>query len=238
MQDMNQHYANVMNSVHPGSVARTNAFIRSVWGWMGAGLAISAVTAFVVGTNDALFSMVAPMLMPLSIVTLIGFWFSGSLMNKVKPETAAMGFLVLSALEGLVLSVVFRAYAMPSITSAFITTAGTFGVMSVYGIYTKRDLSEWRTFLMMGLWGVIIGSIVNLFTQSHMMGWIITYAGVLVFTGLIAYSTQDLIRLGRMVDATSAEGKKLAVHGALMLYLNFINLFLFLLRFFGAGGDD
>lgn len=232
------HEARVLNAVHPGTVAATNAFIRSVWGWMALGLTVAGTVAAGIGLNDALFQMVAPMTMPLSILMLFGFWFSGSLIGRSDPKVAALVFLGLSALEGVVLSVIFQVYQLPSVVSAFAATAGTFGAMSVYGTVTKRDLTEWRSFLMMGLWGIIIASVVNIFMQSHMLGWLVTYAGVLVFTGLIAFSTQQLVQLGHQLDPNSDDAKRMAVMGALMLFVNFINLLLTILRFVGVARDD
>ncbi len=231
------HYARVANTIHPGSVARTNTFIRTVWAWMAGGLAITAVISLFVGLNPSLFAMVAPMMLPLILVELGLVVFLSMRIQKMQPQTAVLSFIAYSALNGVTLSTIFMVYQLPGIASAFIATTGTFGAMTVYGLVTKRDLSQWRTFLMMGLIGIIIASVVNIFMGSHLLGWLITYAGVLVFTGLTAYDTQKLVKLGGDIGDDAAQLKRFAILGALTLYLDFINLFLFMLRFMGGRNE-
>ena len=142
-------------------------------------------------------------------------------------------FMLYSALTGVTLSFVFLAYTAASLTSTFLVTAGTFGAMSFYGYMTKRDLTAMGSFLFMGLIGIIIASLVNFFLQSPMVYWLGTYAGVLIFVGLTAYDTQKIKEMNILGNEGTEEDTKEAVRGALTLYLDFINLFLMLLRVMG-----
>ena len=142
-------------------------------------------------------------------------------------------FLLYSALNGLTMSIIFLIYTSASIASTFFITAGTFGVMSAYGYFTKKDLTSIGNIAFMGLIGIIIASIVNIFLQSPMLYWAVTYIGVLVFVGLTAYDTQKIKKMSLEMDIESEEGSKGAVMGALALYLDFINMFIFMLRIFG-----
>ena len=134
---------------------------------------------------------------------------------------------------GTTLSSIFLTFTTASITNVFFITAGTFGAISLYGYTTKRDLSSWRTILLMGLIGLIIASVVNYFLNSEMLYWIISYVGVIVFVGLTAYDTQKIKQMALEVGTNEDAGKRVALLGALVLYLDFINLFLYLLRIFG-----
>lgn len=155
--------------------------------------------------------------------------------NKLTTATALLLFYVFSALMGMWLSPVFVVYTGASITKTFFITAGTFAGMSVYGFCTNRDLSRVGNFLIMALWGLILASIVNIFTKSDALSWIISFVGVLVFIGLTAWDTQQIKRIAAYAPSDGVG--RLAVLGALTLYMDFINLFLFLLRFFGASRD-
>ena len=147
-------------------------------------------------------------------------------------ETAGIVFLLYSVLNGLTLSMVFLIYTSSSIASTFLVTAATFGVMSAYGYMTKKDLTSIGNLAFMALIGLIIGSVVNIFLQSEIMYWVITYAGVLIFVALTAYDTQKIKRMAAY-DDTQEVSKKKSIMGALTLYLDFVNLFLYLLRFMG-----
>jgi FtsH-binding integral membrane protein len=215
-------------------------FIRRVYNWMGLGLAATALVALYTASNPQLLKMIfgnslvffGLILGELGLV----IWLSAAI-NRLHYSTASLMFFVYSALNGLTLSVIFLAYTRASITSTFFVTAGTFGAMSFYGYTTKRDLSSWGSFLFMGLIGIILASVVNIFLHSPMINWVVTYAGILVFVGLTAYDTYKLkeMAMAGFADA-EAEGKS-AVMGALALYLDFINLFLMLLRVLGARRD-
>uniref|UniRef100_UPI0035665DD6 Bax inhibitor-1/YccA family protein n=1 Tax=Lutibacter sp. TaxID=1925666 RepID=UPI0035665DD6 len=153
--------------------------------------------------------------------------------HKISAQTATALFLGYSVLNGLTLSFIFMAYTATSIATTFFITAGTFGVMSIYGFYTKRDLTSIGNLAFMALIGLIIASVVNIFLKSEMMYWITTYAGILIFVALIAYDTQKIKEMNIVGNEGTEEDKKEAIMGALSLYLDFINLFLYLLRIFG-----
>jgi hypothetical protein len=146
-----------------------------------------------------------------------------------------MGIFVLYAtLTGITFSAIFLMYTESSIASTFLVTAGTFAAMSFYGYTTKKDLTSWGSFLFMGLIGIIIASVVNMFLQSEAMYWVVTYAGVLIFIGLTAYDTQKIKEMNILGNEGTEEDTKEAIRGALTLYLDFINLFLMLLRIMGT----
>jgi FtsH-binding integral membrane protein len=149
--------------------------------------------------------------------------------NRLSAAVATFMFIAYSALNGITLSVIFLVYTADSISSTFLVTAGMFGAMSAYGYMTRRDLTSWGSFLFMGLIGVVIASVVNIFMRNNSVSWIISGVGVIVFTGLTAYDTWKI----KALAAGGAEGRKPAILGALTLYLDFINLFLMLLRFLG-----
>jgi FtsH-binding integral membrane protein len=209
--------------------ART--FMARVYQWMVAGLAVTGVTAFVVARSPALLEAVMPMLPAILIgklVLVIAFSF---LASRVSTPVAAGMFLLYSFSTGLVFSILALVYAQASIALAFGVTAAMFGAMSIYGTVTKKDLSSWGAFLMMGLIGVIVASIINIFIGSSGMSWVISCAIVVIFTGLTAYDTQKL----RQIHASSgySSAGALAINGALILYLDFVNLFLAILKLLG-----
>jgi hypothetical protein len=215
-------------------------FIRRVYNWMGLGLAATALVALYTASNPQLLKMIfgnslvffGLILAELGLV----IWLSAAI-NRLHYSTASLMFFVYSALNGLTMSVIFLAYTSTSITSTFFVTAGTFGAMSFYGYTTKRDLSSWGSFFFMGLIGIILASVVNIFLRSPMIYWVVTYAGILVFVGLTAYDTNKLKEMARAGFADEETEGKSAVMGALALYLDFINLFLMLLRIFGSRRD-
>tara|TARA_B100002052_G_scaffold101859_1_gene94040 strand:- start:427 stop:1173 length:747 start_codon:yes stop_codon:yes gene_type:complete len=167
------------------------------------------------------------MLAPLGVVLYMSFGI-----RKMSASKAQTTFWIFAALMGLSLSSIFLVYTETSITRVFFITAGTFGAMSIYGYTTKRDLTKFGSFLMMGLIGIIIASIVNIFMKSSMMYFVISILGVLIFVGLTAYDTQKIKNMYLSSDSGELMGKK-AIMGALTLYLDFINLFIMLLRLFG-----
>jgi FtsH-binding integral membrane protein len=167
------------------------------------------------------------MLAPLGIVMYMSFGIS-----KMSASKAQMAFWIFAALMGASLASIFVVYTQMSIARVFFITAGTFGAMSIYGYTTKKDLTKLGSFLMMGLFGIIIASVVNIFMKSSMMYFVISILGVLIFVGLTAYDTQKIKNMYLASDSGELMGKK-AVMGALTLYLDFINLFLMLLRLFG-----
>ncbi len=216
--------------------AETQRYMVKVYGWMCLALFITGVVAMYTASNEALMSIILgsmPVLIGLIIAQIVAVGTLASMVNKMSAGTAMMIFVAYSALNGLTLSVIFLVYTTESIASTFFITGGTFGVMSLYGYTTKSDLSKWGNLLFMGLMGVVIASIANFFMQSTMLYWITTYIGVIVFVGLTAYDTQKIKNSNIIGNEGTEEDSKEAILVALTLYLDFINLFLFLLRIFG-----
>jgi len=213
------------------------AFIRRVYNWMVIGLALTGAMAWFTASSPGLQQFVLGNRMVffgLIIAELALVFILAGRAERMQPSTATTLFVIYSLLNGLTLSFIFWVYTRTTITTAFFVTAGTFGAMSVYGYTTRRDLTAWGSFLFMGLIGIIIASVVNFFFASAMIQWAVTYLGVFIFVGLTAYDTQRLKRIGTAGFADEGAEKKAAVVGALALYLDFINLFLMLLRIFGG----
>jgi hypothetical protein len=215
-------------------VERISAFLRKVYGWMFLGLAVTAVVAMYVASSPAILTAVFGN--PIGrwgifLVTLGMVWYLSARVNELAPSTAGMLFVVYSALMGTMLSGIFLIYANASIANAFLTTAGMFGALALYGTLTKRSLAGIGQFAFMGLIGVVIASIVGIFWQNDMFQFVLSVCGVVVFTGLTMWDAQRLKGM-----ALAVEGPQVgtyAIVGALALYLDFINLFLFILRLFG-----
>lgn len=211
-------------------------FMNKVYAWMCLALTITGFIALRTANSEALLGLIFGSqfgFMGLIIVEIgIVIWLVSAI-NKMSSNMAIGLFLLYSALNGLTLSAILLVYTSASIASTFFITAGTFGVMSAYGFYTKKDLTSWGNLLFMALIGFIIASVVNIFMQSSALYWILTYAGVLIFVGLTAYDTQKIKKMSLELDAESEAGRKGAIMGALALYLDFINLFILLLRIFG-----
>jgi FtsH-binding integral membrane protein len=213
-------------------VIAQNTLIRQVYAWMGGGLLITALLAMVTVSSPILLNAVLG-----NRLVFFGLIFGelglvitiSRAINKLGASMASLLFILYAALNGITMSVIFAIYTAESITSTFVITAATFGTMSAYGYLTKRDLTRWGSFLFMGLIGVVIASLVNIFTRSSSAAWIISAVGVIVFTGLTAYDTWKI----KAMATAGAEGRKPAILGALTLYLDFINLFLMLLRLLG-----
>ena len=219
-----------------------NAFMRGVYQWMAIGLAVTGVLAYLAATSPAIISLFfdqasgAPtMLFWVAVIGELGLVMV--LAGAIRRLSAGMAtglFVGYSALNGLTLSYIFLIYTQTSIVSTFLVCAAMFGAMSVYGMTTKRDLTSMGSFLFMGLIGIILASIVNIFLQSSMMHFVISILGVIIFTGLTAYDTQKLKVMGETAPADDATAvRKATIFGALTLYLDFINLFLMLLRLMG-----
>ncbi len=218
--------------------AQVNQFIRSVYNWMAAGLAITGVVALYVASSETLRQMIFTnqILFFALIIGELALVFSLSArIQKIQASTATGMFLLYSALNGLTLSFVFLIYTQSSVASVFFICAATFGACSLYGMSTQRDLTSMGSFMTMGLIGIVIASVVNMFIQSSGMNMIISYIGVIVFVGLTAYDTQKLKMMALSQPADLEEGvvRKGTILGALTLYLDFINLFLMLLRILG-----
>ncbi len=216
-----------------------NSFIRSVYNWMAIGLALTGFVAYFVASSETLLRMIVGnqiIFFGLIIGELGLVFYLSARIQKMQAGTATSLFILYAALNGATLSVIFMAYTMSSIASTFFICAATFTACSVYGMVTKRDLTSLGGFMFMGLIGIIIASVVNWFIQSSAMNMIISYIGVLVFIGLTAYDTQKLKNMAVTQPAglDAAVVRKGAIIGALSLYLDFINMFLFMLRIFGG----
>jgi FtsH-binding integral membrane protein len=213
------------------------AYMAQVYGWMTCGLLLTAFVSWYAAHTPAIINFIFS-----SQITFFGliilqlglvFVISG-MVNRLSGTMATGLFMLYSVLTGLTLSSIFIAYTYSSIASTFVVTAGMFGAMSLYGYTTKRDLSGFGSMLFMGLIGIVLASLVNIWLKSPALMWAITYIGVLVFVGLTAYDTQKLKAMGEQLNADDKDSfRKYAIVGALTLYLDFINLFLMLLRIFG-----
>lgn len=215
-----------------------NDYVRSVYNWMGIGLALTGFMAYFVSNSESLLRLVFgnPLVLIVLIVAELGLVFAiAGMVNRMSAGTATALFVLYSALNGVTLSWVFLVFVRASIVSTFFICAATFVACSIYGWTTKRDLTSFGGFLMMGLIGIIIASVVNMFIQSSGMSMIISYIGVFVFVGLTAYDTQKIKNMAMTQPANLDGGviRKGAILGALSLYLDFINLFLMLLSIFG-----
>jgi hypothetical protein len=218
------------------TAAAEAGFLRGVYGWMAGGLALTAVVALVTVSSPALLQAIfgnrivfyALLFGELGLVLAV----TGAI-NRLSPAAATGLFLLYAGLNGVTLSAILLAYTGASLAATFFVTAGMFGSMSLYGALTRRDLASWGSFLFMGLIGVLIASVVNLFMKSDMVSWVMAMCGVVVFTGLAAYDTNKLRALARQGFADAGVERKGTIVGALTLYLDFINLFLMLLRLFG-----
>ncbi len=218
-----------------------NDFVRSVYNWMAIGLALTGFMAFYVSNNESILRIIAsPMIQIVLFIAVIGLVISiNGMINRVSAGTATGLFVLYASLMGVMLAPIFIIYTQTSITSTFFICAGTFVACSIYGWTTKKDLTSLGGFFMMGLIGIIIASVVNMFIQSSTMHYVISYIGVIVFVGLTAYDTQKLknMALTQPAGLDGSVTRKAAILGALSLYLDFINLFLFLLRIFGVARD-
>ncbi len=220
-------------------VSQTNAVLKRVYVRMFIGLLISAFCALGVASSPAALSLIFGnqlIFWGLFIAMLAMAWIIPGRLQKMSTVTCFALFMLFSALMGVWLAPIFIAYKIGTIVYTFFITAGTFGAMSVYGYFTKSDLSKMGTYLIMALFGIIIASVVNVFVKSSAMDWVISIVGVLIFVGLTAWDTQQIKRLSA-ANLEPELSDKLATMGAMNLYLDFINLFLFLLRILG-GGDN
>jgi FtsH-binding integral membrane protein len=211
-------------------------FVQRVYSWMGLGLATTAVASLFTASSPVMMQLIFgnPLVFFGLIIAELGLVMAlSAALGRLRASTATMMFFVYAALNGVTLSAIFLAYTQASIANTFFITAGTFGAMSLYGHVTQKDLTSWSSFLTMGLIGIIIASLVNLFFQSEAIYWVITYAGIIVFVGLTAYDAQQIKAMALQGFGDEEMARKGAVIGALRLYLDFINLFLMLLRLFG-----
>ncbi len=216
-----------------------SSFINRVYGWMCGGLVLTALIAMWTASTPAVMNTILSnqiLFFGLIILELVAVGYLAVRLNKMSATAATGVYLAYAALNGLTLSVIFYNFTMESLATTFFATAGTFGVMSLYGYVTRRDLTSIGNLCLMMLFGVIIASVVNMFWANSMLYWITTYLGIAVFVGLTAYDTQKIKEMSLAVDGIeqSDSARKYAIFGALTLYLDFINLFLLLLRIFGG----
>ncbi len=228
MNQFDIHYPRTADQV---AIAQ-NTLVRQVYAWMGGGLLVTALLAMVIISSPAMLNAIfgnrlvfyGLVFGELGLVVAI----SGAI-NRLSASAASLLFILYAALNGVTISAIFAAYTAESIVSTFVITAATFGTMSAYGYLTRRDLTGLGSFLFMGLVGIVIASLVNIFTRSSAVSWVVSAVGVIVFTGLAAYDTWKIKAMAR----AGVEGRKPAILGALTLYLDFINMFLMLLRLLG-----
>lgn len=226
----------------PASASDANAYaidqglrtyMISVYQYMMLGLGVTGIVAYATSATPALFNLIygtplafVVMLAPLGIA-----WFAFGKIDRMSASTAQMWFWAFAAIMGLSMAYIFRVYVAADIVKVFFITAATFGALSLYGYTTPRSLSAWGSFLFMGVVGLVIASVVNIFMQSDALTFAISAIGVLVFAGLTAYDTQQIKEMYSSADDSDTSNKK-AILGALNLYMDFINLFLMLLRLF------
>lgn len=211
-------------------------FITKVFGWMSVALAVTGAMAMYTATSETLLSFVFGSKITffgLIILELVLVGFLSARIRRMNATTATAIFIGYSLLNGLTLSSIFLLYTSSSIASTFFITAGTFAVFALVGYTTKSDLTRLGSLLFMAVIGIIIASVVNIFLGSSQLDYIISFVGVLVFTGLVAYDTQKIKEMNIIGNEGTEEDRKEAIMGALTLYLDFINLFIFLLRLFG-----
>lgn len=227
--------ANYVSS-QTASQSAASTLLKSVYMQMAAALTVTGLVAYFLSESPLFWQTLAESssLIWILFIAQIGLviWISARL-YAMSMTTATLLFIVYSALMGVTMSSIFMLYTMTSIASVFFITAGTFLAMSLVGYFTRIDLSRLRSIFIMGLIGMIIATVVNIFLQSEMLYWIVSYAGVLIFVGLTAYDTQKIKQMVIEYGSVDEMGYKLALYGALHLYLDFVNLFLYLLRIFG-----
>lgn len=219
--------------------AAVNSFIQSVYGWMAFGLGLTGLVAMFIANSPTLLQLIFGnqlIFFGLIIAELALVFFISARINRIEAGTATGLFLLYAGLNGVTLSFIFLVYTRASIASTFFICAGTFAACSVYGYVTKKDLTSMGGFLFMGLIGIIIASVVNIFLRSPMVYWIISFVGVGIFMGLTAYDTQKIKSMAHSQPADLEAGviRKGAIMGALSLYLDFINMFIFMLHIFGG----
>lgn len=216
--------------------AEQQRFMTKVFGWMFIALLVTGIVAMITANTPTIALVIAnnPVLFfGLLISELILVGVLSALVQKLSAAWATFIFLLYSLLNGLTFSVIFMVFTTESIATTFFVTAGTFGIMAIYGYTTKRDLTKFGSFLFMALIGLILASVVNIFLKNSAFYWITTFAGIFIFVGLTAYDVQKIKLLNKIGNEGTDEDRKEAIMGALILYLDFINLFLYLLRLFG-----
>ena len=232
---LQSEYNNVISADLQADIQR--GFITRVYGWMTLGLLVTAAVAFFTIATETLLTVIVTnrfLFFGLMIGELLLVMAISGLIQRLSPAVAGLMFFAYAALNGLTLSVLVLVYTASSIALTFGVTACTFAIMSLWGYTTHRDLTKMGSLLIMALIGMVLASVVNIFMQNSAIYWITTYLGILIFIGLIAYDTQKLKRMSMMASQNEEFAKKASITGALSLYLDFINLFLLLLRLLGG----
>lgn len=238
--EVRMEYSNLPRGASLSRAEVKIGFMHRVYAWMCGGLLVTAATAWYVASDEnVLYAVVGNKILFYGlIIAELGLvvWLSG-MIGKMSAALASVLFTAYSLLNGVTLSVVLLVYTQESVATAFFTTAAMFGAMSAYGFVTKRSLDGLGAFCFMGLIGIVVASVVNIFLRSAMVEFVFSVAGVIVFTGLAAYDTRKLKMMAASVEGTGEMERVLAIRGALSLYLDFVNLFLMLLRIFGGRKD-
>lgn len=240
LQKLQQEVMNESESTRWATSSALPVLMRKVYTWMALALVITGVTAYGVANSPAILQMIVTnkiLFFGLLIGELALVWGVSAMIDRLSLTTATLLFVLYSVINGVTLSFIFLAYTYQSITSVFFITAGTFAVMALFGYFTKTDLSSIGRILFMALIGLIIATIVNIFVKSSGLGMILNYVGVLIFVGLTAWDTQKIKQMLATAEDAGETAQKVALMGALSLYLDFINLFLYLLRIFGSSRD-
>lgn len=215
------------------------ALFRKVYFWFSLALVITGLTAWVASNNPTIINFLTTSRAAIWILLIVQFgmvWYLSARIMSMSLQSASMLYVLYSFICGITFSFIFLVYAKTTIASAFFITAGMFLVMSIYGFVTKTDLSSIGNILFMGIIGIIIATVVNIFLKSATLNYIISYVGVAIFVALVAYDTQKIKALIGMEN--NEQTQKLAIIGALSLYLDFLNIFLFILRIFGGGNRN
>ena len=236
LQKLQQEVLNEKESSRWESSTTLPVLMRKVYTWMTLALVITGITAWVVAHSPAILQMIMTnkiLFLSLLFGELILVWSVSAAINRLSLTTATLLFVLYSVLNGVTMSFIFLAYTYESVTNVFLITAGTFAAMAFFGYFTKTDLSSIGRILFMALIGLIIATIVNIFVKSSVFGMILNYLGVLIIVGLTAWDTQKIKQMLSMAEDTGETAQKVALMGALSLYLDFINLFIHLLRIMG-----
>jgi uncharacterized protein len=229
--NFNGQKPNGSQAINTGYDVGLRAFMNRTYMHMSVGMLITAIAAYFAVNNQAVYGFASKLFFPLAIVEVLMVVYLSVRVRKMSESTAKMTFYAYAALNGLTLSLYLSQHSPEAVARAFFSTSAMFGAMTLYGMTTKKDLTGWGSFLMMGLFGIIISSVVNFFLQSSGLAFATSFISVIVFTGLVAYDTQMLRRTYDSVGVNDLG--KAAIMGALSLYLDFINIFLQMLRFFG-----
>jgi FtsH-binding integral membrane protein len=227
-----------VSTIRQANVQASTIFLAKVFNWMAIGLGLTGIVAFFTVNSQSMLQFIFGnkiIFYGLMFAELGMVLYLSARIQHISSRVATGLFLTYSALNGVTLSSILLVYTAASVAATFFITAGMFGAMAVYGLVTKKDLSSLGSFMFMGLIGIVIASVVNIFLGSPMISWIVSGLGVIIFTGLTAYDVQKITRMGAagIMDQGEAAIQKVAIMGALTLYLDFINLFLSLLQFLG-----